>query len=148
MYYKVIYGGKVIDVLDRLDYVKYQKKHNRMILCDVSEAQAILSSNGESAWHVNSLLRVPVSGFDTVELEEIDRYEYKQLKALDINASESIRVIDMFVKSLVYNDVNRLIDSLKRLYNSQAIDKQSVIEFCNRNEIAEDIVDYILDEDE
>lgn len=147
MYYKVIYKDKVIDVLDRLDYVKYQKKHNRMIFCDESEAQAILSSDGENAWHVDSLLRIPVSGYDTVELEEIDKYEYKQLKSLNDNASESIFIIDMFVKSLVDKDISRLVESLKRLYDGQAIDKQMVIEFCDRNEIAEDIRDYIFNKD-
>lgn len=33
MFYKVIKNDRVIDVLENLSYVKYQKKHNMMISC-------------------------------------------------------------------------------------------------------------------
>lgn len=90
MYYKVLKDNKVIDVLDRLIFVKYQKKHDIMLLCDQSEAQAIVSSDGSYTWHVNWLYNIPVSGYDTVELIEIDEYEYKQLKMLNMRTPEEI----------------------------------------------------------
>ena len=99
MYYKVLKNNKVIDVLDRLTFVKYQKKHDIMIACDKSEAQAIISSNGEYIWHIDGLYRIPVDGYDTVELVEIDEYEYKQLKTLNNKTPEQI--IDEFVLSLI-----------------------------------------------
>ena len=55
MYYKVIKNNKVIDVLDRLVYLKYQKKHNRMVLCNKSEAQAFFSSDRKNIWHTETL---------------------------------------------------------------------------------------------
>lgn len=103
MYYKVLKNNKVIDVLDRLIFVKYQKKHNIMLLCDQSEAQAIVSSDGSHVWHVNWLYKIPVEGYDTVELIEIDEYEYKQLKALNMKTPEEI--IDEFVLSLLEGGV-------------------------------------------
>ena len=81
MYYKVLKNNRVIDVLDRLLFVKYQQKHNIMIACDKSEAQAIISSDGEYFWHIPGLYAIPVDGYDTVELIEIDEYEYKQLNS-------------------------------------------------------------------
>ena len=99
MYYKVLKNDKVIDVLDRLVFVKYQKKHNIMIACDKTEAQAIISSNGEYVWHVNGLYRIPVDGYDTVELVAIDIYEYKQLKALNLKTPEEI--IDEYTLLLI-----------------------------------------------
>ena len=90
MFYKVIKDNKVIDVLDRLVFLKYQPKHNRMIFCDEDDAQAIYSSDGEYIWHEESLYNIPVSGYDTVHLEEIDEYEYKQLKVLNMKSPESI----------------------------------------------------------
>jgi hypothetical protein len=90
MYYKALKDGRVIDVLDHLVFVKYQKKHGIMLLCDQSEAQAIVSSDGEYFWHVNWLYRIPVDGYDTVELVEIDEYEYKQLKMLNLKTPEEI----------------------------------------------------------
>lgn len=99
MYYKVIKNNKVIDVLDRLVFVKYQKKHDRMLLCSEENAQAILSSDGNYAWHEMSLRKLPVDGYDTVKLEEIDVYEYEKLKGLNCKTPEEI--IDEFVLSLI-----------------------------------------------
>ena len=90
MYYKVIKDNKVIDVLDRLVYLKYQKKHNRMILCKEYEAQAFFSSDRENIWHTETLYNLPCDGYDEVELVEIDEYEYKQLKALNMKSPEEI----------------------------------------------------------
>ena len=90
MFYKVIKDNKIIDVLDRLVYLKYQKKHNRMIFCGIEEAQAIHSSDEKYIWHEESLYDIPVSGYDTVKVEEIDEYEYKQLKVLNMKTPESI----------------------------------------------------------
>lgn len=99
MYYKVMKNNKVIDVLDNLIYLKWQDKHEIMILCDINEAQAILSSDKNTIWHEKTLYNVPVEGFDTVELVEIDEYEYKQLKMLNLSTPEEI--IQEFLLSLV-----------------------------------------------
>ena len=90
MYYKVMKDGKVIDVLDHLVFVKYQKKHNIMLLCEESEAQAIVSSDGSYVWHLDWLLNIPVDGYDTVQIEEIDEYEYNQLKILNLKDPQQI----------------------------------------------------------
>lgn len=103
MFYKVIYRDRVIDVLDDLAYLKYQEKYNRMVFCDESEAQAILSSDQEYIWHVDGLYDIPVSGYDTVGLEEIDEYEYRQLKALNGKTPEQI--IDEYTMILLDSGV-------------------------------------------
>lgn len=103
MHYKVLKNGKTIDVLDGLVYLKYQEKHNIMLLCSEYEAQAILSSDKETVWHVKGMCKLPVDGYDTVELEEIDSYEYKKLKNLSLKTPEEI--IDAFVLELVENGV-------------------------------------------
>lgn len=90
MYYKVIKDGKVIDVLDHLSFVKYQEKHRIMVACAKEEAQAIISSDGDYIWHVNGLYNIPVDGYDTVELIEINEYEYRQLKVLNMKDPQSI----------------------------------------------------------
>lgn len=103
MYYKVIFNNRVIDVLDRLVYLKYQPRNNIMVLCDESEAQAILSSDQRKRWHVDGLYDIPVGGYDTVVLEEIDKYEYESLKMLNLKSAEEI--IDNFVMGLVEEGV-------------------------------------------
>lgn len=99
MYYKILKNNRVIDVLDHLRFVKYQQKHNIMVACEKSEAQAIISSDGEYIWHVYGLYRIPVGNYDTVELVEIDEYEYKQLKALNMKTPEEI--IDEYTMMLL-----------------------------------------------
>ena len=46
MYYKVLKDNKVIDVTDYLSFVKYEQSRKRMLVCDKSEAQGIVSSDG------------------------------------------------------------------------------------------------------
>ena len=90
MYYKVIKDNKVIDVLDSLIYLKWQDEHKIMVLCDESEAQAILSSDKNTIWHEKTLYHVPVSGYETVEILPISQLEYKQLKVLNMKTPEAI----------------------------------------------------------
>lgn len=103
MFYKVIYNGRVIDVLDDLLYLKYQEKYDRMVFCSESEAQAILSSDQKHIWHVEGMYDVPVDRYDVVVLEEIDEYEYRQLKVLNMKTPEAI--IDEFVLTLFESEI-------------------------------------------
>lgn len=99
MYYKVIKDNKVIDVLDEIVYLNYQEKHNRMQFCDESVAQAIFSSDRKHVWHEESLYNIPVPGYDTVRIEEIDQYEYNQLRILNMKTPQAI--IDEYTKMLL-----------------------------------------------
>lgn len=103
MFYKVIKNGKIIDVLDKLIYLKYQKKHDRMILCKEDEAQAVMSSDNKYIWHVNTMYDLPVAGYDTVSLLPIDQYEYEELKLFNLNTREEL--IDAFTLSLIKDGV-------------------------------------------
>lgn len=103
MYYKVLKDNKVIDVLDNLIYLKWEPKHKIMVLTDENDAQAILSSEKDDIWHVKGFYKVPVDGYETVELTEIDIFEYKQLKMLNGKTPEEI--IDNFLLELVTNNI-------------------------------------------
>lgn len=99
MYYKVIYKGQVIDALDHLCFVKYQPKHDVMVNCTEDEAQGIISSDGSHIWHVDGYYLIPSPEYDTVELQEINKYEYEQIKALGGKTPEAI--IDAYTLSLI-----------------------------------------------
>ena len=103
MYYKVLKNNKVIDVLDSLTYLKYQPKHKIMVLSDENEAQAILSSDKNTVWHEETLYRIPVEGYDTVKIEEIDEYEYKQLKLL--NGKSAFEILEEYTLLLISEGV-------------------------------------------
>lgn len=103
MFYKVMKNNKVIDVLDNLIYLKWEPKHRVMVLTDENDAQAIMSSSKNTIWHVKGFYKVPVDGYDTVELTEIDKYEYEQLRILNLKNPQEI--IDATILSLLESGV-------------------------------------------
>lgn len=103
MYYKVIKDNKIIDVLDNLVFLKYQPKHDVMLLSNKLEAQAIFSSDQKHIWHIDSLKELPVNGYDTVEIEQIDIYEYERLKMLNCRTPEEIA--DEVILSLIQGGI-------------------------------------------
>ena len=103
MYYKVLKNNKVIDVLDNLIYLKWEPKHKIMVLTDENDAQAILSSDKNTIWHEETLYRIPVDGYDTVSVEEIDKYEYEKLRVLNLKTPEEIA--DAVILSLLETGV-------------------------------------------
>jgi hypothetical protein len=86
----VLKNNKVIDVLDNLIYLKWEPKHKIMVLSDENEAQAILSSDKNTIWHEQTLYKIPVDGYDTVSVQEIDEYEYRQLRVLNGKTAQEI----------------------------------------------------------
>lgn len=105
MYYKVLKDGKVIDVLkdNEIVYLRYQEKHDRMVFCDESEAQAIFSSDRKHIWHTEGLYNIPIDGYDTVDICKVNKYEYNQLKILGLQTPEEI--IDAFMVSLLEENI-------------------------------------------
>lgn len=99
MYYKVLKNNRVIDVLDHLVYLKWQDKHKIMILTDEIDAQAILSSDNKYIWHVEGMYDIPVDGYDTVSIKQIDVYEYEQLRILNLKSPTEI--VDEVVFSMI-----------------------------------------------
>ena len=93
MFYKIVKDGKIAGVSDRLLFVKFQKKHGVMLLCDKSEAQAIVSPDGEKFWRADWMFKLPKEfkgECETVHIERIDENEYRQLKTLDMKTPEEI----------------------------------------------------------
>ena len=103
MYYKVLKNNKVIDVSDSLTYLKWEPKHKIMVLTDENNAQAILSSDKNTIWHERTMYNVPVSGYDCVDLVEIDKYEYEKLRTLNFKTPEEIA--DAVILSLLESGV-------------------------------------------
>lgn len=103
MYYKVVKDRNIIDVLSSLQFVKFQLKHKTLLLCDEKEAQGILSSTGDTAYHLSSLNPFPVDSFATVSLYEITEHEYNQLKQAYCMSPQEI--IDNYTISLLESGV-------------------------------------------
>lgn len=103
MFYKVLKDDKVVDVLNEVVYLKWQPRNRIMLLSELKNAQAILSSDGETIWHEITLHDLPVDGYDTVELIPIDEYEYKQLKMFNCKSLDE--VLDEYTLLLISEGV-------------------------------------------
>ena len=98
MFYKIMYENNVIDLLDRLIYVKYQESHGILVLCDVAQAEAVLSSDGNFGWHLDGLCSfIPDS--TVYAIKEIPPYEYERLKKLELKTKKQIE--DTLILELV-----------------------------------------------
>ena len=99
-YYKVIYKQRVIDVLKDLKYVRYQLKHQILLLCPFEQAEGVLSSDLETAYHTYDVPKnFPVDKFPTVTIEEITETEYKHLARVHMMSPEEI--IDEYTEQLI-----------------------------------------------
>lgn len=106
MYYKVMKNNKVIDVLDNLIYLKWEPKHKIMVLSGIDEAQAFLSSGKDDFYHERTWYNIPSDAdikCEAVDLIEINQFEYKKLKTLNLKTPEEI--IDAFVMSLLEENI-------------------------------------------
>ena len=65
----------------------------------ITKSIPIISSDGKYIWHVYGLYGIPVDGYDTVDLVEIDQYEYNKLRMLNLKTPQEI--IDEYTLSLI-----------------------------------------------
>lgn len=99
MFYKVIKNNKVIDVLSSLTYVRKSPASSLIVLCSQKDASGILSSDGNTIWHLRSYKPFGVGDYETVDIALISKEEYHQLKALNGKSPEEI--IDEYTLSLL-----------------------------------------------
>lgn len=145
MYYKVIKNGRVIDVLDRLTFLRYQAMFDRMIICDRQQAQGILSSDGNTAWHEESLPAIPSAAYETVRISVIDKAEYDQLRALCCKTPEEI--IDSYTVTLLSDRTSDLfLQSLRRLYSAGMVGEKDLVSAVAKGLAGEEGISLLLAE--
>lgn len=79
MYFKVMRDNHVVDVLDSITYIAYQKKHDILLLSDIQTAQAILSSDGKRGWHIEGLYNFEPDN-TVYQIEQVKQSEYQKIK--------------------------------------------------------------------
>lgn len=81
-YFKVKQNNTVIDVLADPNYIVYQRGNDLCVIGKKTEAFGVLSSDASVIYAVEGLRIAPNKGYDVVSLEQIDKTEYDELKAL------------------------------------------------------------------
>lgn len=142
MYYKVVKDGIILDVLDDVRYVKYQKKHNIFLTCDPREGQGIYSSDRSRVWHVKGLNAIPVSGYEAVELIEIDQIEYQQRK--QFNKKTANELMDAFTVGLAEGRTLQLVESLVRCYKNNSLNESQIKMFVEKNLITQEDFNLVI----
>lgn len=78
-YYKVIKNNEIIDVLDKLHYVRRNPRNGVILSCGEDNGQGIISYDGSTIYKLDDALG---GDYDTVILESIDEAEYTRLRDL------------------------------------------------------------------
>ena len=94
MYYKLIQGDIVVDLLRRLRYVRYLPKSARWVGTDSQSAHGIMSSNGETVYHLYGRPFPALDYLESAQLQEIGEAEYNMLAsqfALQKKENEDLR---------------------------------------------------------
>lgn len=109
--YKVIYNNIIIDIIRHPYYVRWIGRFMRPFPTDVTSANGIASSDGETYYHVDTMPPFPSEqNYKTVSLVEITEEEYNTL---------SSQLTD---KKIIYEqeptEVERLKDTVEQLKNT------------------------------
>ena len=77
MYYKIVYDGCVVDVMETLSYITQNEKNHGIIgTTNQEKANGILSSDGSEIWHIDGTKNFVGYDFKTVSVVEIEKDEY------------------------------------------------------------------------
>lgn len=77
--YKILYNNQIIDVLDKIQYIKYLPKSKRTILVDKNQANGILNSNNNEIYHIYGTKNNFIDLKKSVKVIEITKEEYDKL---------------------------------------------------------------------
>lgn len=81
MYYKLLREGKIVDAVDGLDFVKFQKRNGIFLSCPEDQAQAVISSGGEKIWMLKEPEDERIADYPVVEsCSEIGELEYLAIR--------------------------------------------------------------------
>lgn len=86
MYFKIIYNALVIDILDKIQYVRWLKRGKKFVKTEMTSANGILASDGINIYHVEGMPDFDGMGnFKTVHMIQIEKEEYDKLKSLVVD---------------------------------------------------------------
>lgn len=77
--YKIIENNLVIDVVEKLQFVKCLAKSKRMISVDERQANGIMSSDGKVVYHIAGTPNTFAEAKHSIRYVEIDEDEYNKL---------------------------------------------------------------------
>lgn len=98
MYYKVVKNNKVLDLLTRIETVRFSKRNGFIIRCLPDRSEGFMSSDYQRVYKTPQMLDNGMN-WTVVDLVEIDEHEYNQLKML--NGKSPQEIIDAYTLTLM-----------------------------------------------
>ena len=77
--YKIIYNNQIIDVVEKVRYIKYVPQLKKSILIDEKQANGIISSDDKIIYHLKNTKYNFPDEKKTVQVIKIDEEEYLEL---------------------------------------------------------------------
>lgn len=105
--YKILHNNQIIDVMEDIRYVKYLPKSQKLIAVDKAQANAVVSSDGDTIYHILGTKNTFNTEKLSVQVIKITEEEYKELttqikKQKDLN--NRINELEKLVQEL-YNKI-------------------------------------------
>ena len=112
--YKFIYEGKVIDVVDKIRYLRYLKKSKHVVGSDSSSANCVQASNGIDVYGIQGAKLPEYLNYKKVIIRQVDADEYKKLKQL-LNNSITITADTVELQQAKSSKVQELEENCKKI---------------------------------
>lgn len=112
--YKFIYEGKVIDVVDKIRYLRYLKKSKHVVGSDSSSANCVQASNGIDVYGILGAKLPEYLNYKKVIIRQVDADEYKKLKQL-LNNSITITADSVELQQAKSSKVQELEENCKKI---------------------------------
>ena len=103
--YKILHNNQIIDVMEDVRYVKCLPKSQKLIAVDKAQANGIISSDGDTIYHILGTKNTFNTKKLSVQIIEITEEEYKELTT-QIKKQEDLN-----------NRINELEKLVQELYN-------------------------------
>ena len=88
MFYKLMNGEIVVDLLRNAQYVRYLPRSKRWVNTDAQSANGILGGDGDTVYHLLGRVCTCPENLTKVRVEEIDEVEYNAL-LIQLSASRA-----------------------------------------------------------
>lgn len=82
MMYKFIHNNNVIDVVDKIKYLRYLEKSKRTVVTDSSSANCVQGSDNVTVYAMQGATLPASVDYKIVTVKKITKYEYDQLRQL------------------------------------------------------------------
>lgn len=118
MFYKLVKGDIVIDILKKIQYVRYLSKSKRWVITDAQSAHGVMCSDQNTVYLLEDRFCPCEGSFTKINIEEITEEEYIRLAneiALRAKENEELRNEISSLKEQLQNQNELLLQILSKL---------------------------------